>query len=311
MNISLYELIKQKAKEKGGSLKIICDWDEVLKPLNPFVWHNLIKENNWCEGEANSFEEYFSDFWNNASFEYHERGQKTTNTRNKVIEEYRKNPEVFQKKVREPFFKISKSSNFYDRSPWLSMAEELLLALKEDLINELVIISATPDKDWRKRKKFAKTFGKFPRTSINLIPYQAPSLFRWEWVRENHPDFDLFIDDSNLYVEKIKELFPNKCYALPNLTVNVSPVLKNKQNVYFVKQKVNMTLRDQHFALGALEYRANKLNQGIKELKVNRSESKPNPSVPIWLIAFPIISWILALLVWVLVWKRKIQPSRE
>ena len=40
------------------------------------------------------------------------------------------------------------------------MAEELLLALKEDLINELVIISATPDKDWRKRKKFAKTFGK-------------------------------------------------------------------------------------------------------------------------------------------------------
>jgi hypothetical protein len=58
------------------------------------------------------------------------------------------------------------------------MAKELLQCLKEDLISELVIISATPDKDLRKRKKFAETFGKFPGTSIELVPYKAPSLFR-------------------------------------------------------------------------------------------------------------------------------------
>jgi len=39
-------------------------------------------------------------------------------------------------------------------------------------------------------------------------------------------------------------------------------------------------IKDMDFALGALEYRTNKLEQGIQELKTNYRESKPNPPTP-------------------------------
>jgi len=69
--------------------------------------------------------------------------------------------------------------DFYKKSFFLSPAEELLITLKEDLISELVIISAYriskykhTKGDPRKREMFAKTFGKFPNTKIDLIGLQ-------------------------------------------------------------------------------------------------------------------------------------------
>ena len=48
-----------------------------------------------------------------------------------------------------------------------------------------------------------------------------------------------------------------------------------KENIYLVPISIS-NLRDQDFSLGALEYRTNKLEQGIKELKVNSRRTKPN-----------------------------------
>jgi hypothetical protein len=44
MNISLLDLIKKTSQEKGRPLKIVCDWDEVIQPVNPQVWYSLAKK---------------------------------------------------------------------------------------------------------------------------------------------------------------------------------------------------------------------------------------------------------------------------
>ena len=51
-------------------------------------------------------------------------------------------------------------------------------------------------------------------------------------------------------------------------------------NIYHVKTTVS-DIQPIHFAIGALEYRTNKLEQKIQELKINRSESKPSSPTPI------------------------------
>jgi hypothetical protein len=53
-NLTLYELIKKTYQEKGRPLKIVCDWDECLQPLNP-----------WVEGKAflNLKDEEFKGFF--------------------------------------------------------------------------------------------------------------------------------------------------------------------------------------------------------------------------------------------------------
>jgi hypothetical protein len=94
--------------------------------------------------------------------------QKTTNTCNENIEKIRKDPAEFEEKIRKPFFKILRSSKLYEFLPVASFSDELLLALKDDLIEELSIISITYGVDGRKEKKFKKTFGKFPQSKLTL-----------------------------------------------------------------------------------------------------------------------------------------------
>jgi hypothetical protein len=50
-------------------------------------------------------------------------------------------------------------------------------------------------------------------------------------------------------------------------------------NIYHVKTEVS-DLKNIDFALGALEYRANKLEQGIQELKTNHQAGKANSPIP-------------------------------
>jgi len=58
MNISLYELIKQKSQELGRPLKIICDWDDTIQPLKPILFYKQIS----MEGRKPDFKEFFEDF---------------------------------------------------------------------------------------------------------------------------------------------------------------------------------------------------------------------------------------------------------
>jgi len=80
--------------------------------------------------------------------------QRTTNTGNKEIEKIRKKPEEFEEKIRKPFFKKLNASDFYSKTPFLSIAEELLLAFRENLIKKTVIITTTYGIDNRKKKKY-------------------------------------------------------------------------------------------------------------------------------------------------------------
>src|SRR3954466_6113939 len=70
--------------------------------------------------------------------------------------------------------------DFYEKAPFLTISEELLLALKDNLIEKLVIITnfrkgkklgyRDPNKvDARKDKKFHSTFGKFPQCVFHPI----------------------------------------------------------------------------------------------------------------------------------------------
>jgi len=101
----------------------------------------------------------------------------TVNTANEEIVKIRKDKEEFEKKVRKKFLEIRGSSDFYKESPFLSIANELLLSLKEGLISELTILSATTDKAKRKRNKFQKTFGKFSNAYLETI---GRSVCKWE-----------------------------------------------------------------------------------------------------------------------------------
>jgi len=56
--------------------------------------------------------------------------------------------------------------NFYEEAPLLLFAEELLQCLKEGLISELIIVSAS--NGIRKKTKFDKTFGLFPDVKLSI-----------------------------------------------------------------------------------------------------------------------------------------------
>ena len=97
-----------------------------------------------------------------------------------------------------------------------------------------------------KKKKFAETFSRFPESKLNLIkvdtgfPIDEKDLAtnhliidddlpkgltkdkptRWEWIKENIPDFDIYIDDDPSKIIKARELFvnqPEKIYLMPQL----------------------------------------------------------------------------------------------
>jgi hypothetical protein len=163
--LSLYELIKQEVKKKGRKIKVICDWDECLQPVNAFVLYNSVKEN-----ENRKFADYFQDFSENKEVEM---GFEDTISyakyrgefRDKRLKNLQKQPGGMEK-IRQEFQKFKDRDDFYEELPFLSISKDLLLALKERLINELLIVSAS--NGIRKDTKFKKTFGLFPNVKLFL-----------------------------------------------------------------------------------------------------------------------------------------------
>jgi hypothetical protein len=73
--------------------------------------------------------------------------------------------------------KIKNEPDFYEKSPFLTVAKELLKLVKENKV-EVVFLSAYdkrafPDGDPRKKKIFSETFGKFPNCSLNLLGFDG------------------------------------------------------------------------------------------------------------------------------------------
>jgi len=79
--------------------------------------------------------------------------------------------------IKEKVDKIKNEPDFYDHSPFLTIAKELLKLVKENKM-EVIFLSAYDKRafsngDPRKKKIFAETFGKFPNCSLNLVGFDS------------------------------------------------------------------------------------------------------------------------------------------
>ncbi|KLL04767.1 MAG: hypothetical protein MRERV_12c030 [Mycoplasmataceae bacterium RV_VA103A] len=202
---SLHLLIREFSQEKKSKLKIICDWDDVIQANLPFLAWKL-------KGEENTFENFYKNFWQN---EY------------KNHEEFRRKYNVDKEEVKTKYEKLKKDPDFYKKSPFLSPTKELLNSIEDELISELIFLTASdknifPNGDQRKLEVFKDTFGHFSRAQLIFVPYISGfTPVKGEWIKDNHPDFDIFIDDRPDIVSEVSKLFlPNKIYALPDYGYN-------------------------------------------------------------------------------------------
>ena len=79
--------------------------------------------------------------------------------------------------IKDKIDKIKNEPDFYEHSPFLTLAQELLKLVKENKV-EVIFLSAYdkrafPDGDPRKKKIFGETFGKFPNCSLNLVGFAS------------------------------------------------------------------------------------------------------------------------------------------
>jgi len=271
---SLYGLIKQKSQELGRPLKVITDWDECLQSFNAFVLYNSVKEN-----ESRNFADYFRDFSENkeVDMDFSESvyfAKYKGEFKDERLKNLQKQPNGTEK-IKQEFQRFKEGDNFYENLPFLSIAKDLLLALKEGLISELIIVSAS--NGIRKKTKFDKTFGLFPDVKLSIHKtnkqYQQSlekKRHRWEWIEEEHPDFDIFIDDNPWVMKEVEKIFSNqseKVLVMPDYKCkhhHVEKVISKKPekeydvpdciNVYLIKNAVS-DLKDEDFAQAAQEYK--------------------------------------------------------
>ena len=279
----LHCFIKEQVKLKGRKVKIVVDWDDCLQPLKPAIIHRFSKT-------TIPFDLFFKIFWEDAVIEPStssggkvkdilisldfddEKQRETIKELEKVRTTIKNDPDIGWSKFMDVYgveerFKV----------PFTTIAEDLLLALKEDLISDLLIISSFSwsedeagilkdklDNEGKHKKKF-KTFGKFDQSRFELTELKQNEEGKWypdRWERINTlcPDFDIFIDDKKSIIEQTnKHINKNdKIYILPNYNVNRK---LQKPNIYHLETSVS-DLKDEDFTKAVQEY---KMNQNIKQ----------------------------------------------
>ena len=105
---SLYELIKQKSKEKSRPLKIVADWDDCLQPLKPLAVYKMSKNIN------TSFKEFFKRFWEIAVFS-HENPNKEQEINTSIGKIIGVNGSEEEKKVFDEYLDSLKVVHDYDQ----------------------------------------------------------------------------------------------------------------------------------------------------------------------------------------------------
>jgi hypothetical protein len=249
--ISLKSLIKDQVRKQGRKVKIICDWDECILPVKPWAVYHF-------SNKKMSFQELFEEFWENSTLE---PGSTGGNKKcdyfgsNEIIKEaIVKFKELGEQIKKDPTYQNFFSSPLRYQAPFLSMAKEVLECLEEDLISELVVISSFGKgkaswEDHPKKGIFKKTFGQFPNTKISIYEVTRDessgknSPHRYEWIRDNHPDFDMFIDDNNSVIASCKKHFSaDKSYVIPDYDYSR---VTTGDNVHHVKNNIsNVKIED-------------------------------------------------------------------
>ncbi|CAJ0841666.1 16019_t:CDS:10 [Entrophospora sp. SA101] len=162
--------------------------------------------------------------------------------------------EKFEKLYKERNKDSNKNAEKYkklgvvDSQHILSTTDDILKALKEGLISDLKIVTASyvinkssPSNVIKaKRKRFARTFGKFPQCSFYLQEIEKVN------VREHFPDRTFVINDYKYSRDE----------AIGD-------------NIYHIKTTVS-DLKDEDFAIAALELKTKQLEQQLKTSKAER-----------------------------------------
>jgi hypothetical protein len=214
----LYSYFKNAPKK----LKVVCDWDEVIQPLEPYaLWKVIRKDDDYV------FADFFKDFWKDDSepiIEYSPYGSSLMND-NYFYEEQQKQ---------------KNSSGFYQKSPFLTIAKELLKLVKENKV-EVFFLSAYDKKtfangDPRKKKIFGETFGKFPNCSLSLLGFdsEGQGQTKGEWIKKNVPDCNVVIDDNPNILNNIAKNNDKIIVVAP-----FYPAIKHHERILLVKTSLS------------------------------------------------------------------------
>jgi hypothetical protein len=243
----LYSHFKNTPKK----LKIVCDWDEVIQPLELKAYYELSEREGayydvpWWMPNGTKFEEWFKNFWLNPPVYFSDYGSHSIYTDKDMVKSCLSESGVFalgMRSIKSKVEKIKNENDFYEKSPFLTIAKELLMLIKEGKVEQVIFLSAYNKKDFpegdpRKKKIFSETFGKFLNCSLNLIGFESEGKgqSKSQWIKENAPNFDIVIDDNpNILTNVLKE---NK--KITALAPYYSPNIKHHQNVLLVKTSLS------------------------------------------------------------------------
>src|SRR4051812_2044400 len=145
--------------------------------------------------------------------------------------------------IKDKIDKIKNEPNFYQQAPFLTIAKELLMLIREDKIEKLIFLTAYdkrkfPQGDPRKKEIFKETFNKFPNCSLQLIGFENESrgANKADWIKKNASDFDLVIDDNPLICKSIAESISSIKVVTPYYPAIAE---KHHLNVILVKTSVS------------------------------------------------------------------------
>lgn len=245
----LYEHFKNTPKK----LKIVCDWDEVIQPLEPKVYYELSEREGayydtpWWKPNGTPFTEFFRDFWPNAPIYFSNYGSHSIYADKSMVNsclptrtEKSISYGLGARSIKEKVDKIKNESDFYEHSPFLTLAKELLKLVKENKV-EVIFLSAYDkrafsDGDPRKKKIFSETFGKFSNCSLNLLGFdsEGQGQTKGEWIIKNVSNCEAVIDDNpNILSNIIKN--NDKIIAVAPFY----PTIKHHEKVLLVKTSVS------------------------------------------------------------------------
>jgi len=88
-------------------------------------------------------------------------------------------------------------------------------------------------------------------------------------IKEEMPDFDIFIDDNNKIITKTREVFPHRIFVLPDYKTNRN---MKDDNIYRVKTECS-DLTDKDFQIAALEIKLRALEKKFSALQQNSKKA--------------------------------------
>lgn len=212
----LYDHFKNTPKK----LKIICGWDEVIQPHEPYALWLALKQNRKLKDRFDfTFEEFFKEFWQKdyaSPIDYSPYGSSLNTPK------FHKLWDDNLDEVANEQIKVKTSPNLYQIQPFLTIAEDLLKLIKEDKVEDLVFLTANDDRifpmgDNRKKEIFNETFGKLGKylgsLEIRLVPFgiEGKEQTKTDLIKKKYSDFDIVIDDNpNI----CKSLVENGCFIV-------------------------------------------------------------------------------------------------